>query len=524
VTTVILLVLQKKAQGVLQEKLLPEFLEQQGDLLAPKDREALEAIHAKYTTELAEAAPEATLIEMERVATASRMQRNKYMNRLGIHARGPHGMMGPGASMGPGDPGGGKGKGGKGGIGGRPPSMAAISEAANDESSSVKVESELPKGWGAGEKAEVGAAASGDSSYQSSAAESSGEESTAGKTPTEAAPPAAEQPSEGGEPAKKEGLKDKTSLDDFKVQKVLGKGSFGTVVKVVQKSTGAVYAMKVMSKKELIRKKALRHIRRERSVLEYVTHPFVVGLLHAFITEAKVYLVLEYCSGGDLHQHLMAADHSRFPEPQARFYTAELVLALEYLHELGVIYRDLKPENVLLDWEGHVRLADFGLCRAGVQDDAAATSFCGSPAYLSPEMVSRNGHGQATDWWGLGVLLYEMLTGDPPFQGRDIEGLFSEIKEAEVQLASHTRISSEALALIKGLLTKESNKRLKASECKVHDFFQAHTPPLRTPEDWQRLFNKDEKFKPPFRPPGDDDEEPAGEGGDKKAKPGCVVM
>jgi len=247
-----------------------------------------------------------------------------------------------------------------------------------------------------------------------------------------------------------------------------------------------------------------------------------VGLLHAFITEAKVYLVLEYCSGGDLHQHLMAADHSRFPEPQARFYTAQLVLALEYLHELGVIYRDLKPENVLLDSQGDVRLADFGLCRAGVQGDAAATSFCGSPAYLSPEMVNRNGHGQATDWWGLGVLLYEMLTGDPPFQGRDIEGLFNEIKESEVQLAPHTKISNEALALIQGLLTKDANLRLKASECKAHPFFNAHTPPLHTAEDWQRLFNKG--YEAPFVPP-DEDQEDAQEGsGDKKKQPGCSLM
>jgi serine/threonine protein kinase len=253
-----------------------------------------------------------------------------------------------------------------------------------------------------------------------------------------------------------------------------------------------------------------------------VSHPFVVGLLHAFITEAKVYLVLEYCSGGDLHQHLMAADHSRFPETQARFYTAELVLALEYLHELGVIYRDLKPENVLLDTEGHVRLADFGLCRAGVQDDAAATSFCGSPAYLSPEMVGRNGHGQATDWWGLGVLLYEMLTGDPPFQGRDIEGLFAEIKEAEVQLVSHTKVSPEAMALIKGLLAKDAVKRLKAVECKSHDFFANHVPPLRAPEDWQALFER--KFTPPFVPPNEDGEDVGADGGAKKEKPGCLVM
>jgi len=322
---------------------------------------------------------------------------------------------------------------------------------------------------------------------------------------------------------KKDGpLKEKTSLDDFKVLKVLGKGSFGTVVKVVQKSTNNIFAMKVMSKKELIRKKALRHIRRERSVLEYVSHPFVVGLLHAFITEAKVYLVLEYCAGGDLHQHLMAADHSRFPEPQARFYTAELVLALEYLHELGVIYRDLKPENVLLDQQGHVRLADFGLCRAGVQDDAAATSFCGSPAYLSPEMVSRNGHGQATDWWGLGVLLYEMLTGDPPFQGRDIEGLFTEIKESDVQLATQIKISPEALALIQGLLTKDSQKRLRANECKVHPFFKAHVPPLHLMDDWQKLFNKE--FRPPFVPADEDDEGSCPDGNERNKKQGCCLM
>ena len=371
----LLLELQSRAQDVLQQDLLPGFMETEGAHLESSDRKALEE-------EFAAEAPQAEPLSLEQCKKEALMVRDRYLSRLGF--------MPGNTSEGP-------------------STQDDITETYIDLGAPDTVISLEPIS----------------------------EEQEAPQAP--AAPPKPPESEvstssalDSRDPVRSALKSEKTSLDDFRVLKVLGKGSFGTVVKVVQKSTDAVYAMKVMSKKELVKKKALRHIRRERSVLEYVSHPFVVGLLHAFITEAKVYLVLEFCGGGDLHQHLMQSETGRFTEEQSRFYTAELVLALEYLHDLGVIYRDLKPENVLLDEDGHVRLADFGLCRAGVKDDVGAQSFCGSPAYLSPEMVNRAGHGQATDWWGLGVLLYEMATGDPPFQGRDIEGLFHDIKEQEV--------------------------------------------------------------------------------------------
>ena len=223
-------------------------------------------------------------------------------------------------------------------------------------------------------------------------------------------------------------VKPKPPLNDFTVKKTLGKGAFASVYKVTQMSTGETYAMKVMAIKELKNKGALgRVLEREKPVLEQLSHPFIVGLVGGYISKNRVYLVMEYCPGGDLKKLLtLFADRGRFSEQAARFYTAELILAIDCLHSKGVIYRDLKPENVLLDREGHIRLADFGLVKQNVADTLeGGTSFLGTPLYLSPEMVQKTGHGHATDWWGLGVMLYEMLTGDAPFQGADgtIDGL-----------------------------------------------------------------------------------------------------
>jgi len=233
---------------------------------------------------------------------------------------------------------------------------------------------------------------------------------------------------------------------------------------------------------------------------------------------------MEFCPGGDLKKLLtLHSERGRFPESQARFYTAELVLALECLHERGIIYRDLKPENVLLDKHGHVRLADFGLVKQGVEGSLeGGTSFLGTPLYLSPEMVQKTGHGFATDWWGLGVMLYEMLTGDAPFQGADgtIDGLFNEIKEGDIPAAKD--VSAEALDVVHGLLCKEAMNRFDGVKCKEHAWFAAHKPALHTEEEWQALY--DGQLQPPYVPPNVDE---AGEGGAAKAekeKGMCLVM
>jgi tRNA A-37 threonylcarbamoyl transferase component Bud32 len=231
------------------------------------------------------------------------------------------------------------------------------------------------------------------------------------------------------------GPKRTINLDSFDIMKVIGKGSFGKVFLVREKASKTIYAMKVLQKEYVIRKNQVEHTKTERNVLEKVNHPYIVGLNMAFQTPDKLFFVLDYCSGGELFFHLGKV--GRFPEPRAKFYTAEIVLALEYVHSLGVIYRDLKPENVLLDSKGNVRLTDFGLSKEGVKDHSSgANSFCGTPEYIAPEVIGRLGHGRAVDWWSTGALLFEMLAGLPPFYSKNKEQMFEKIMRAPLTCPS----------------------------------------------------------------------------------------
>ena len=225
------------------------------------------------------------------------------------------------------------------------------------------------------------------------------------------------------------------NLEAFDIIRVVGKGSFGKVFLVREKETSTLYAMKVLKKDYIIRKNQVEHTKTERNVLGYVHHPFIVGLNMAFQTPDKLFFVLDYCAGGELFFHL--GRMGRFPEVQARFYTAQITLAIQYVHSLDIIYRDLKPENVLLDHRGNVRLTDFGLSKEGVSDDSSgANSFCGTPEYIAPEVLLRQGHGRAVDWWSTGALLYEMLSGLPPFYSRSREVMFEKIMKAELNFPS----------------------------------------------------------------------------------------
>ncbi|KAH7491168.1 hypothetical protein KRP22_011313 [Phytophthora ramorum] len=266
---------------------------------------------------------------------------------------------------------------------------------------------------------------------------------------------------------------EKVTLEDFVMIKVIGKGSFGKVLLVRKRDTGLIYAMKVLRKENIIKRNQVEHTRTERHVLGYVRHPFIVGLNYAFQTSEKLYFVLDYCAGGELFFHLGKVQ--RFPEHRARFYAAEITLAIEYVHNLDVIYRDLKPENVLLDENGHIRLTDFGLSKEGIQDDfSGANSFCGTPEYLAPEILNRSGHGRAVDWWSLGALLYEMLTGLPPFYCRDRDRLFEKIRKGDLSFPKY--LSPNAKDLLKKLLERDPTQRLgtgptDAGEIKNHPFF-----------------------------------------------------
>ena len=171
--------------------------------------------------------------------------------------------------------------------------------------------------------------------------------------------------------------------------------------------------MKVLNKSKIMGQNLIRYAKTERNVLSYTKHPFIVGLNYAFQTNEKLFLILDYCPGWDLGRVIQK--ERRFTEERARIYIAEVITALEDLHKRDIIFRDLKPDNVVLDAEGHALLTDFGLSKEGVLDNQAAKSFCGSVAYLAPEMLKRSGHGKSVDWYLLGVLLYEMLIGQPPY-------------------------------------------------------------------------------------------------------------
>lgn len=241
----------------------------------------------------------------------------------------------------------------------------------------------------------------------------------------------------------------KVNLDDFELVRVIGKGSFGKVTLVRKKSDARLYAMKVLAKQNIIKRKQVEHTRTERNVLGRLNHPFIVKLHYAFQTEAKLYFVLDYCAGGELFFHLSRM--KKFPEHMARFYAAEITLALDAMHTHGVVYRDLKPENILLDGDGHIKLADFGLAKEGIHEAAeGAHSLCGTPEYLSPEVLDRQGHGTAVDWWNLGMVLYEMLTGLPPWYTTDREKLFERLRSAPLKFPFYVSRPAASIIQVSG--------------------------------------------------------------------------
>ncbi|XP_002964928.2 RAC family serine/threonine-protein kinase homolog [Selaginella moellendorffii] len=249
--------------------------------------------------------------------------------------------------------------------------------------------------------------------------------------------------------------------------------------------------MKVLDKKDLVDGKALEHTRTERHILEAVQHPFIVSLRYAFQTEEKFYMVMEFLSGGELFYHLKVA--SRFKEDRSRFYASEITLAIGHLHGLGIVYRDLKAENVLLDAEGHVKLTDFGLAKKAILDNKSASTFCGTPEYIAPEILCNSGHGRAADWWSLGTLLYEMLCGLPPFYHKNVNIMYDRILNAKLTFPAF--LTPVARDLLSKLLVRNPEKRLGAGqrdyeEIIEHQFFAS--------VNWTSMLQK--KIRPPFVP------------------------
>merc|ERR1712050_716380 len=238
--------------------------------------------------------------------------------------------------------------------------------------------------------------------------------------------------------------------------KVIGRGSFGKVMQVRRKGDAAIYAMKILKKKAIIQRNQVEHTLAERKILEALKHPFLMNLRFAFQTETKLYFVLDYYTGGELFFHLKKK--RRFRENEARIMVAEVGMALGHLHSLDVIYRDLKPENILLDHSGHVCLTDFGLSKDLGPDNEDAHTFCGTPEYLAPEIVMNLGHGKAVDWWALGILLYELTVGIPPFYSQNVNEMYRKIQEAPLLFPPN--LSNACKELITKLLERDPKKRL----------------------------------------------------------------
>ncbi|GAN07908.1 AGC family protein serine/threonine kinase domain-containing protein [Mucor ambiguus] len=283
----------------------------------------------------------------------------------------------------------------------------------------------------------------------------------------------------------------KVSLDDFEILKLLGRGAYGKVMLCRHKESGILYAMKVLKKASLfVHAKNAEHTKAERQILEEVRNPFIVQLFYAFQTNDRLYLILEYATGGELFTH-MASEHM-FTEDVARFYLAELLLALEHLHGLGIVYRDLKPENCLLDGNGHALLTDFGLSKVSIEGSRTNT-VCGTAEYMAPEILLELSYDKSVDYWTFGILMYEMLTGYTPFRCGNKKKTLDAILKKKLQIPYY--ISSDAKDLLIRLLRKNPNVRLGHGEdgmekLKNHRFFRKI--------DWKEL--KMRTGTPPIQP------------------------
>ncbi|KAM4877161.1 serine/threonine-protein kinase N3 [Thomomys bottae] len=282
-------------------------------------------------------------------------------------------------------------------------------------------------------------------------------------------------------------------LQDFRCLAVLGRGHFGKVLLVQFKGTGRYYAIKALKKQELLSRDEIESLYCEKRILEAVGHaghPFLLSLLACFQTSSHACFVTEFVPGGDLMMHI---HEDVFPEPQARFYLACVVLGLQFLHEQKIIYRDLKLDNLLLDAQGFLKIADFGLCKEGIGFGDRTSTFCGTPEFLAPEVLTQEAYTRAVDWWGLGVLLYEMLVGECPFPGDTEEEVFECIVNADAPYPHF--LSVQGLELIQKLLQKCPEKRLGAGE---QDAEEIKVQPFFRTTDWQALLTR--AVRPPFVP------------------------
>lgn len=292
--------------------------------------------------------------------------------------------------------------------------------------------------------------------------------------------------------------KKKMTFENFEFLKVLGKGTYGKVVLCRERATTDLYAMKIIKKEMVIFNDNIRQILTEKRVLQKTDHPFLLNLKYSFTTLDHLCLVTEFVNGGELYFHL--ARECPFNEDRARFYGAEIISALDYLHSNAIIHRDLKLENILLDKDGHVRIIDFGLCKENIQWNCETTTLCGTPEYRAPEIIVHDYYGKVVDWWAFGIIMSEMLVGKNPFYDEDRDIMFENVLEVDIVFPSW--LSTNAKDLLAGLLNKQPSSRLGSgregsSLIKNHPFFKSI--------NWDLLIQKE--LSPPFKPDDSDEDD-----------------
>jgi classical protein kinase C len=294
-------------------------------------------------------------------------------------------------------------------------------------------------------------------------------------------------------PANEAGTGRRIGLDHFNFLAVLGKGNFGKVMLAETKQTKQLYAIKVLKKEFIIENDEVESIRSEKRVLLIANkerHPFLLNLHACFQTETRVYFVMEYISGGDLMLHIQ---RGQFGTKRAQFYAAEVCLALKYFHENGVIYRDLKLDNIMLTLDGHIKVADYGLCKEDMWYGSTTSTFCGTPEFMAPEILLDKKYGRAVDWWAFGVLIYQMLLQQSPFRGEDEDEIYDAILADEPLYPIH--MPRDSVAILQKLLTREPDQRLGSGPTDAQEIM---SQPFFRNINWDDVYHK--RIQPPFQP------------------------